>query len=41
MSETHTMSLEKTQSGQWRGWIDAFPTTLVEAATRHEAEEAL
>jgi hypothetical protein len=40
MSEIHMMILEKTESG-WRGWLDAFPTTRVEAATKHEVEEAL
>lgn len=40
MSETHTMVFEKAKDG-WRGWIDAFPTTRVEAATKYEVEEAL
>jgi hypothetical protein len=40
MSETHLMVFQKTEDG-WRGWIDAFSTTRVEAATKYEVEEAL
>jgi hypothetical protein len=41
MNEVHTMIVEKIEGRQWRGWIDAFPTTRVEAATKNEVEEAL